>query len=971
MRCLKFFFICLGIAFRLPAQELFFSQPPNFQNLPSFETYDIFQDSKGFIWISSDAGICRYDGKKLTVFTTKDGISENVVFKIYEDNKGRIWFTTLSGYFFYYYKNRFHSIDANGIFNEKLVATINSFFIGENDTLYCPTKIIGSYGIMKIPPQNNYRDIIVDTSLFLNCNRYIFSNKLHPDECIMGYGNTPESTSYWLRYNKASLEIFLGDQGHDEGNKWNGKTDIHGNAYVYNGKLLNIISKEGKIKGYYFMPNRIVSSYLDKDNDLWVCTQRGGYMYKNADLTKPAIRFLTGLSISNIFVDREETIWVTTLQKGVFFSKSKNVLFFNENNDKATYLQKCPDQLNITFDSQKIIMLKNDTLEENEELKNMTNFTDRLISCYLDEKQSYLGFENTLMVWDRLHKNTMKIPNIHSHYKQILKVGADSILFISSRILTLAYKNQFKKIYTNFSNQYVLQLKNKKILVSSRYNKGIYELKRDTITNYFPTLPELKVRINCMLEDVYGNLWLATNEHGLYCYDYKKKLHHFTTYNNLVSDKINTLASDSKNNLWLGSYNGLTKLSYSRNVDNVKILNFNTEHGLPDNQIDQIASFKQKIICISKTTCFFFEEDKLTKNTVAPYSYIESVFINDSAYPVNVKTILNYNQNNIRVQASSITYKNTQERKFLYKLIGYDDNWHSSSSGEIQYTNLPHGRYVLTMYALNNDNLKSNRPTTFRFIIKRPFWLTWWFIFLEIILFVVLFYFAFKFWKSRIQKREHHKAMINQKIAEFKMTALRSQMNPHFVFNAISSIQHYILKQDTFKSYNYLAKFSLLIRTILDNSKEEYIALSQEINTLKLYIELEQIRFKSSFKFILNIDKNLEMDTHIPTMLIQPYVENSIWHGLMPKQTNCILEIALEKRNTYILITIRDNGVGRNYVGKKDKPHESKGMSITEQRIKELQTTNEKKFDVTILDLTDEKGNPTGTEVRIIIPFDL
>jgi LytS/YehU family sensor histidine kinase len=213
--------------------------------------------------------------------------------------------------------------------------------------------------------------------------------------------------------------------------------------------------------------------------------------------------------------------------------------------------------------------------------------------------------------------------------------------------------------------------------------------------------------------------------------------------------------------------------------------------------------------------------------------------------------------------------------------------------------------------------------------------------------------------------------MINQKIAEFKMTALRSQMNPHFVFNAITSIQHYIIKQDTFKSYNYLAKFSLLIRTILDNSKEEYIALSQEINTLKLYIELEQIRFKQPFTFILDIDEQLEMDTYIPTMLIQPYVENSIWHGLMPKKSDCILEVKILKKETHIFVIIKDNGVGRKHTVKKSNLHESKGMSITEQRIKELETTNEKKFNVSILDLTDETGNATGTEIHIIIPFDL
>jgi ligand-binding sensor domain-containing protein len=966
-----FFFLLLSL--KLPAQELFFSPPANFQNLPSFEAYDVLQDRKGFIWITTDAGICRYDGSKLTVFTVKEGICENVVFRAYEDRKERIWFNTLSGYFFFYENKTFHSINANEELKRLCNAyPMNSFYIGENDTLYCATA--QQAGIIKIPPQHNYSDIIRDTLSPMAANRFLITNKLHPEECIMGRGNLKANDgvyTFTLSYNKKIVKIAVREKDRFLANSFVGKIDIHQNIYLPTGKQFNIISKDGDVKCYYF-PQTIINCYLDKDNDLWVCTARGGgYFYKNADLRKPPVRFLTTLSVSSIRIDREGSIWATTLDKGVFQSMNKRLLCFNEREDKATYMQKDSDQLNISYASHKIISIfKNDSIYVND-IKKVINSSSDLSTIFLDGRYQYYTTENEIFRVDSKKKGDVLKLSQQVGVIEILKTGKDSILFLSAPILIKFYNGKAEAITTPFPNRSAIQLTNKKILISSRNNSGIYEFKNDRFIRYLDDLPQLRTRINCMLEDKFGNLWIATNEHGLYCYDSSQKLHQYTTINNLISDKINAMAIDENNNLWIGSYNGLTKLSYTKDLQNVGITNFNKSHGIPNLQIDKLISFNGKIVCITKENFFYFEAAELKKNATPPLNYIEFVSMNDDPYNARDTAVLSYDKKNLHIQASLIAYKNMQQQRFIYKLNGYDKNWHYSATGDIQYTNLPHGKYDFTIYGLNNDNLRSNTPATFSFVIKKPFWLTWWFIKLEIILLSALIYLIFKFWKNKIEKREHAKTLINQKMAEFKMTALRSQMNPHFVFNAISSIQHYILKQDTFKSYNYLAKFSLLIRTILDNSKEEYIALSQEINTLKLYIELEQIRFKQPFQFIFDIDEQLELETYIPTMLIQPYVENSIWHGLMPKKTNCILHLTLKKSEQHIFVSIKDNGIGRDKSGKTNNLHVSKGMSITEQRIKELEVSNGKKFSVTILDLTDDKGNPTGTEVQIIIPFDL
>jgi ligand-binding sensor domain-containing protein len=183
MRWITFFLFFLQLV-KANSQELFFSSLPVFQNLPSFETYDILQDRKGFIWITTDAGICRYDGTELKVFTSKDGIAENVVFRVYQDDKDRIWFSTISGYFFYYENDAFHSIAANAELKELCNSSqLTSFFIGENDTLICATNAIRA--LLKIPPQNNYKKVIIDKTNFVDSvTRFLILNKSHLEECV-------------------------------------------------------------------------------------------------------------------------------------------------------------------------------------------------------------------------------------------------------------------------------------------------------------------------------------------------------------------------------------------------------------------------------------------------------------------------------------------------------------------------------------------------------------------------------------------------------------------------------------------------------------------------------------------------------------------------------------------------------------------------------------------------------------------
>ena len=213
-----------------------------------------------------------------------------------------------------------------------------------------------------------------------------------------------------------------------------------------------------------------------------------------------------------------------------------------------------------------------------------------------------------------------------------------------------------------------------------------------------------------------------------------------------------------------------------------------------------------------------------------------------------------------------------------------------------------------------------------------------------------------------------------QKQAEIEMRALRAQMNPHFIFNSLNSINKYILKSDHVNASRYLTRFAKLIRLILDNSNSKEVTLSDELEALKLYIEMESLRFTNKFVYQITVDENVSIDTlQVPPLIIQPYVENAIWHGLLHKETGGMLSIAVKTTNDNMLqCTIEDNGIGRarasELKSKSATANKSLGMKLTEERITMLNQYASLNASIHIIDLENSTGEATGTKVILTIP---
>ena len=323
----------------------------------------------------------------------------------------------------------------------------------------------------------------------------------------------------------------------------------------------------------------------------------------------------------------------------------------------------------------------------------------------------------------------------------------------------------------------------------------------------------------------------------------------------------------------------------------------------------------------------------------------------------------------INLNISLINPMDTANVEYQYQLVGYDPGWISNGiSRHIEYLDLPGDSYILRIRACESGE-KWQFAHELTIQRKVYFYHTEWFVVFCFILVIAVLYILYRIRIRTIRKKEK----IQRQMTELKLQALQAQMNPHFTFNALNSINSFILSNKSEKASDFLTKFSRLIRQVLNNSKQTMVSLSDELQALRLYIELEQLRFENHFYYRIDVDDCIDTDSiQVPPLLLQPYVENAIWHGLMHKKAEGNIDILIEKENDQLLFKIIDDGIGREkasiYKSKYDSNKKSLGMSITKDRIGLLNNLYQIKATSKIVDLYDEHNNSKGTMVEISIP---
>ena len=484
--------------------------------------------------------------------------------------------------------------------------------------------------------------------------------------------------------------------------------------------------------------------------------------------------------------------------------------------------------------------------------------------------------------------------------------------------------------------------------------------------------------VNAVCKDGQGHIWAATDPGGISRFNYSApKGKEFITLNSedgLPSNQVTTLLTDARGNVWAGTTKGLAWVD----ARSLRVRSFDKTDGMVTDFIDMPLALAANGEVLGSTVYGYqsFHPDSLLRSKQSPGLLLTAfrIFDKDYADSLNInylkKINLSWQQNFFSFEFASTDFSQPKKHEYAYRLVNYDADWiYVKNRHSASYTGVPPGDYVLEIKT-GREGRWQEAGVRLGIHIAPPFWATWWFRGLVSLLVAAAIWGLYRWRIAQVKREEALKTGFNQRIARTEMAALRAQMNPHFVFNCLSSINRFILVNKPEEASDYLTKFSRLIRLILDNSRTETVPLNKELEALQLYVEMEQMRFNDRFEYRLTVAEDVQTEhLEIPPLLIQPYVENAIWHGLMHKKAAGMLQLRVFYEGKKLVIEVEDDGIGRRRAmelkSRSATVNKSLGMKVTAERLEVINLLYGTNAEVETVDLVDGKGEAMGTKVKI------
>jgi hypothetical protein len=910
--------------------------------LPSSECYYVFQDSKEFIWICTDKGVVKYDGYNFTTFTTENGLTNNVVFKVVEDKEGKIWFLGLGNEICYFINNKIHAYKYNykikKVLGERHIRNLD-FLIESDGTIYFQIQQFGTIIIKK----NGLIKIIKSKPDYIEIrktkNKYFWVG----GDCSFGslLYNKTNGQKFHLPYSKYFNFI---------------KSFSYKNDYFINFRNHIYSAKQNK---YIVIDTSILSIYVDYDFLWYGLYTRGVKAVSTKKESGLALKyhFLKNLTVTNIIKDLNNGYWFSTLEKGIFYTPTLNVLNSN---------------LSLGLMSENVISIGG--------IKNyiFLGYLNQwqLISPFVfnntsEFTTSKIGFTNNAIYisGETKHSNYNLFPKLKCYHIPFFNnyYNHNDTLYTTDLIIVKNFENKF---IDTLYNQYSLQkgtidlvtaliIYNNKKLVGTNY--GLYELMNKKLNNQnYKDLSQYK--INNLKYDKNFGLIISTKDQGLIFYDGKNITKKLNKKTGLLSNSISSLFFDNQNRLWVGTNNGVNIISIKN--DEFIIQSITTVNGLISNEVNSIY--------INCNDAYVGTKEGLSKIDVKNYfkpqriNKLHLLSLSGTTENSNFPNYFTSDEKLIKIQFRTTNYKTAQNPTYRYRL-SKSSEWQLIKTPEITLNYPSPNEYNLEIQALDENGNWSSNSLKIPFKVEYPFYNRWYFYLICSLFLLLSMHLIFKY---RL-KKTNEKYQTQKLIKNLESKALRSQMNPHFIFNALNSIQSFLIFEENEKAEKYLIKFAYLIRQTLNNSRSTYITIENELNILERYLDLEKMRFKSKFSYDINFNVPEKFKTlFIPPMLIQPYIENAIIHAfkdlpfmghiqisfqiISPKKAFCIIE---------------DNGIGINKnANSKSKQHESYGRTITSERLEIFSKNSSEKYQITT-SISNAESDYSGTKVTIEIPI--
>ncbi len=973
-------FFCLSFIFSTAkAQNYALRHFDTNEGLPSSSVYHALQDTKGYIWFATDNGVSKFNGYEFTNYDISDGLPQSTILEVFEDYKGRIWFVSISSKLSFFENGKIHPFKYNNILAEEIkkkpVPLKSSFFVDSLDNVYLG---IEGFGVVTISPEgdikkynHNEKELVSSQIVEVSNNKLLVSY----------YFNEQTSAVQYVKKN-VKIPLKLDDLPklflkHYFATKYNeNKIIISCGQLVYDVSNYIIVNKTK-------YPFKIHWLSKDLNNNVWLCGENSGaWCFKNGEIKKtPDINLLNDYNVSSVLNDNKNGYWFTTLHNGVFYLPSFNVLHFNKtdklikNNINTAYKYK--DSLWIGYYSN-LLTLK--TPNQTKTIKLSDNSSMEVTKMFYDtiNKQTVVGTSSYLYTIKSEKLTSIKyvykdMQNGKSRYFNINDVISDNAggYWIGGGDGFYHYidgKTDFSSSYDkNFRlrvNAVFLDKENELWLGTIN---GLWKYKNKYLQYLGRTNDLFKHRVLDIIE-FQNKMVIGTKGGGILIF-YKNHIKQITKDDGLSSNTITTMTVSGKY-LWAGTKNGLNCICFkTEDSSEVQIKKFTKAHGLLTNEIKKIFAVDSTLYLATNYGLIKFNTGLMQTDSSQIPIYLKDLIINNKKVALKKSYELKYNENNLYITFEGISFKNANNILYKYMMQGIDTAWTYTKNRELRFSFLPSGNYKLLINAVNSDEIWNAHPITISFNISKPFWQTISFTLFSIIFLFALVYFLFQYRLNEIRK----KAAIKNKLNKYMNQALVNQMNPHFLFNALNSINNYILKNDKTEASKYLTKFSGLVRLILENSQKEYITIYEEVKTNKLYLDIESSRLKNSLEYEFIIDKSInQFSTKIPSLLIQPFLENAVWHGIQPLDKKGRITIIISKKDLFLQIEVKDNGIGR----KKSKEinnntkfkKQSLGIEIIWKRMKLLEQLYPKGVYIEYTDLHD-KNEAVGTLVKISIPF--